>query len=246
MNYQPYCYLIGWSKHNRWYYGSEYSVKRKIANPCNLWVSYFTSSYIVDNFRKLNGDPDIIQIRRIFQTAEEAISWEYRVLRRLKVRHDNRWLNVYDGRSPPGRPEPLEKRIAHSQRMAGSGNPNYGKTTSQHVRNKISESVKRSAKIKPNGMLGRKHNDQARLKMRMNHPRLSGEANPNYGRHMSEDQRERQSLIKSKTRKFFHTEHGSVEKTTRQMLKEFPGLKRTGIVALYNGHLKSYKGWVMQ
>jgi hypothetical protein len=38
--YLPYTYLIGWSKLNLWYYGSQYGKK---AHPSNLWRTYFTS-----------------------------------------------------------------------------------------------------------------------------------------------------------------------------------------------------------
>lgn len=42
--YIPYTYLIGWSKLNWWYYGAEFAKIKKIANPSNLWTTYFTSS----------------------------------------------------------------------------------------------------------------------------------------------------------------------------------------------------------
>lgn len=91
--YKPYTYLIGWSKHDRWYYGCEYGSISKTANPQNLWTTYFTSSKYVKDFRCQHGEPDIIQIRKTFNTEENTRNWEKRVLIRLKVVNDRRWLN---------------------------------------------------------------------------------------------------------------------------------------------------------
>jgi hypothetical protein len=88
--YQPFCYLIGWSKQKMFYYGVRYANK---TTPKDLWTKYFTSSKYVADYRKNNGEPDIIQIRRIFNRAEDAIHWEDKVLRRLKVIYKDNWLN---------------------------------------------------------------------------------------------------------------------------------------------------------
>ncbi|MFA6198816.1 MAG: hypothetical protein WC679_00165 [Bacteroidales bacterium] len=63
--FKPYTYLIGWSTMNKFYYGVQYNKK---ANPDDLWKSYFTSSKIVQQFRKEFGEPDIIQFRKVFET----------------------------------------------------------------------------------------------------------------------------------------------------------------------------------
>jgi hypothetical protein len=34
-----------------------------------------------------------VEIRRVFETKEQAVVWETRVLRRCKVLHDDRWIN---------------------------------------------------------------------------------------------------------------------------------------------------------
>lgn len=98
MEYLPYTYLIGWSDLNKFYYGVEYARKTKIANPCNLWVTYFTSSNIVSYFRETYGEPDIIQIRKIFskgsdiEKMENSILWEKKVLSKIDI-SDEKWLN---------------------------------------------------------------------------------------------------------------------------------------------------------
>lgn len=97
LEYKPYTYLIGWSKLNKWYYGCEYSNNvNKIANPNNLWNVYFTSSNKVKEFRKKYGEPDVIQVRKIFDSAEKTYLWEQRVLERIGIT-DDKWLNVSTG-----------------------------------------------------------------------------------------------------------------------------------------------------
>lgn len=92
--YIPYTYLIGWSKINIWYYGVEMkNSKYKVANPSNLWTSYFTSSKLVKAARIKYGEPDVIQIRKIFATAEAAYRWEQTVLHRMKVLQKEEWIN---------------------------------------------------------------------------------------------------------------------------------------------------------
>ena len=88
--YQPYTYLIGWSNLDRWYYGVRFA---KNCNPSDLWMSYFTSSKYVALLREEHGEPDIIQVRRTFKSAKQAVLWEDRVLHRLSVTQNPRWIN---------------------------------------------------------------------------------------------------------------------------------------------------------
>jgi len=96
--YIPYTYLIGWSHINKWYYGVEYSNVKKIANPKNLWTLYFTSSNVVKKFREEHGEPDVIQIRKIFNEGNykerqiKASRWEQKVLSKIGI-IDDKWLN---------------------------------------------------------------------------------------------------------------------------------------------------------
>jgi hypothetical protein len=93
----PYTYLIGWSIHNKWYYGVRYA---KGCNPSDLWATYFTSSKYVYDFRERYGDPDIIQIRRTFTDSKSARLWEKKVIIKLDVIHKNMWLNEHNGIAP--------------------------------------------------------------------------------------------------------------------------------------------------
>lgn len=87
---QPYTYLIGWTIHNKWYYGVRFA---KNCNPSDLWNTYFTSSKSVHNFRNQYGEPDIIQIRKIFDNENSARLWETKVLKRMNVINTDKWLN---------------------------------------------------------------------------------------------------------------------------------------------------------
>lgn len=73
-----------------WYYGVRYA---KDCDPTDLWVKYFTSSEHVKAFRELNGDPDVVEVRKVFPEPEIARAHEERVLRRLKAIASPRWLN---------------------------------------------------------------------------------------------------------------------------------------------------------
>lgn len=89
----PYTYLIGWSEHKTFYYGCRFSKK---CHPDDLWNGYYTSSRYVQEFRKMHGEPDIIQIRKISDCIDIIRKWETKVLKRMKVIHSDKWLNRTD------------------------------------------------------------------------------------------------------------------------------------------------------
>ena len=60
-------------------------------------VSYHTSSGFVEDYIKIHGKPDIIQIRKTFDTAEKTAWWETTVLRRLNAAKHPRMLNDTNG-----------------------------------------------------------------------------------------------------------------------------------------------------
>ena len=186
MIYTPYTYLVGWTEHNKWYYGSETSNKRP-ANPNNLWKIYFTSSKYVKEFREQYGDPDVIEIRKIFKTKDQARNWEYKVLQRMKVVFADKWLNktdnrAYDrtgtlsteetkiklrGRVPWNKgkkmPEDVvtKMKISKTGKNTGKDNSNFGNVWSKEQRNKMSE---RQRKEK-NNMYKKTHTPEALAKM---------------------------------------------------------------------------------
>jgi len=99
--YQPYTYLIKWSSTGMKYYGVRYA---KGCNPEEFWVSYFTSSKYVEEYRNKFGDPDVYQIRKVFTCPNKARDWEHKVLKKTRAafredylnKTDNKSINIYD------------------------------------------------------------------------------------------------------------------------------------------------------
>ena len=85
-----YCYLVGWKEQNVWYYGVRYA---RGCDPSDLMVSYFTSSKYVHECIRNWGLPDVIQVRKTFHKKHPALVWEQKVLRRMKVLNESKWLN---------------------------------------------------------------------------------------------------------------------------------------------------------
>jgi len=164
--YKPYTYLIGWTKHNMWYYGVRYA---KNCHPNDFWKEYFTSSNYVKDFRKFHGEPDIIEIRKVFEDREDAIRWEQKVLLRMKVVKSNHWLNRMDkhnfynkgytseyhkisvAKSNKNRVISKETReklknnaieMNKNRNILGENNPNYGKRWSEEKKKDLSNKLK--------------------------------------------------------------------------------------------------------
>jgi len=129
--YIPYTYLVGWSNLGEYYYGVRYA---KGCHPNDLWSKYFTSSQNVKNYREQYGEPDIIQIRRTFTNANDAIAWEAKVLQRMKLHLHENFLNlcVY----PAVSPEVMKKRTSWNKGKTGL----Y--TASEETKRKIGEAHK--------------------------------------------------------------------------------------------------------
>ena len=90
----PYCYLIGWTQHNMWYYG------RRTAEGCHpseFWKKYKTSSNHVDEFVEKFGDPDHIEIRTIFTCVDTCARWETNFLTRIDAARRSNFLNKRNG-----------------------------------------------------------------------------------------------------------------------------------------------------
>jgi hypothetical protein len=85
-----YTYLIGWSTHNKYYYGARWAKNSSLGD---LWNTYFTSSKHVKDFRKKHGEPDIIQVRKVFNDADKCKLYERKTLEKLDVLRNEKWLN---------------------------------------------------------------------------------------------------------------------------------------------------------
>jgi hypothetical protein len=128
-----YTYLIGWSIQNKFYYGCQFGKK---ADPGNLWETYFTSSRHVKAFRTEHGEPDIIEVRKIFGKDDASCRlWEERVLTKLMNRRDGLWLNrrATSGKwfTRPGHGSGIPKSEEHKAKIRAS---HIGKVNAIDVR----------------------------------------------------------------------------------------------------------------
>lgn len=132
--YTPYCYLVGWSNHDKYYYGVRYAKDSKClydtgCHPDDLWVTYFTSSEYVSEMREKYGEPDIIKIRRVFQDRVRALAWENKVIIRIGAVQDLKWLNKRSSSAI------LMDDIVKDKIRKG----NTGRILSREIRDKISK-----------------------------------------------------------------------------------------------------------
>jgi len=176
--YVPYTYLIGWTKQNKWYYGVRYA---KNCNPQDLWKKYFTSSKYVKKFREDYGEPDVIEIRKIFKDRDSAIIWETKVIKRMKMIESSIWLNKWDnyhGTFFNKGPMSEEHKIA-----IGKSNKNR-KFTEEH---KKKLSIAASKRKRSEEHLRKLHEGRRRSKNSPEHiaaikKNISGINNPMYGK----------------------------------------------------------------
>lgn len=89
---KPYTYLIKHRPSGKVYYG--FRCANRVEPHEDLWKHYFTSSPKIQQLIEETGvDSFDTEIRQVFETKEQAVAWETRVLTRCKVLHDDRWIN---------------------------------------------------------------------------------------------------------------------------------------------------------
>lgn len=93
----PYTYVVTCPNGQR-YYGVRYA---KGCHPSDLWTLYFTSSKHVKRMLAEHGAEKFsYAVRKVFSSSAAARSWEERVLRRLHIHHNPRWINGNNCRFP--------------------------------------------------------------------------------------------------------------------------------------------------
>lgn len=202
----PFTYLLKHIPTNKYYYGVKF---KKSCHPNDFWTKYFTSSKKVKGLiRKYGKKSFIFEVRKTFKTAKQAMNWEHKVLRRMKVIYRNDFLNQTDNKSidpkttikaNTGRKgywlgkkfsKETRKRISISKQ--GENNPRYGVTVSKKTRQKRSKTLKQRYK-NPNNVhpwLGKKHKLKTIKKMRYAN---IGKNNPMYGKKLTKLHKKRLS-----------------------------------------------------
>lgn len=103
MPVKPYTYIIGWPDLGAWYYGVRFA--NKLPAKEDLWGKYFTSSKIVKQFRKDNGEPGVIIVHREFDDVDSATEFEKSFLTKANIATNPYWLNEFipgDNFTTPG------------------------------------------------------------------------------------------------------------------------------------------------
>jgi hypothetical protein len=136
----------------------------------DLWQHYFTSSPKVQQLIEETGQDSFdVEIRKVFETKEQAVSWETRVLHRCKVLQDDRWIN----QNVAGYIVPTEES---RQKISDF---HKGKAKSDEHRRNLSESQKGKPKINSKNQTPEYRALMSRLK--------SGPNNPMYGKGCTEE-----------------------------------------------------------
>ena len=240
---QPYTYLIKHRPTGLVYYG--FRAANRVNPFDDLWKQYFTSSpkvqQLIDETGKESFDTEI---RRIFETKEQASAWEIKVLRRCKVLNDNRWINQNIAGyvipteesnkkiSDYWKGKPKSKEQIEKIRLSNIGK-NKGKKASEEHRRKNSE----AHKGEKNGRYGKEVLSDTRRKI--------GEANKgkipvNKGVPMSEEQKDKIRATKAAnpTKRSPEAIAKTVAKQRGQKRKKLycPHCKKDIAVGWYNRH----------
>jgi hypothetical protein len=157
----PFTYLLKHIPTNKYYYGVRF---KKGCHPNDLWTKYFTSSKKVKGLIKRYGKKSFIfEIRKKFKTVKQAMNWENKVLKRMKVIHRDDFLNLTDNKSID--PTHLSKIMMGKRK--GKDNYMFGKKHSKETIRKMKLSIKGKRKGKNNPMFGKKHSKETKDKIRL-------------------------------------------------------------------------------
>ena len=181
--YLAYTYLIGWTDQDRWYYGVRWENVKSQRTPENdFWTYYKTSSKPVKHMIAFVGEPDYISIDKTFESIEEAIEYETKVLTEMDVLNNDEWLN-----------QNISGAIIQTEETKRKiGLIHKGKKLSKKVKNKMSESTKGEN----HPMYGKFHSEETKEKISK---KVKGENHPFYGKKHSEETK--QKISKSKKEK---------------------------------------------
>jgi hypothetical protein len=197
---KPYTYLIKHRPTGKVYYG--YRSANRVEPAEDLWKHYFTSSLGVQQLIEETGaDSFDVEIRRIFETKEQASAWETRVLRRCRVLEDDRWLNQnIAGYIVPT--QESRKKISEAHK---------DKPKSEEHKQNLSKSQKGRPKVNSKNQTPEYRELMSKLK--------SGAGNGRYGKEVSEETRRRISEAK-KGKQIAHNKGIPMSEEQKQKLRE--------------------------
>lgn len=144
---KPFTYYLRHIPTNKKYYGVRTA---KGCDPSELWVSYFSSSTLVKELIKKYGKNSfIVEVRKTFDTKEDAMLWERKVLSKLNASHSEEWLNKTNGGGAGSHSDETRKKIQSNNARYWLGKERddlskkfKGHNVSEETRNKISEKLK--------------------------------------------------------------------------------------------------------
>lgn len=92
----PFTYHLYHKPTGQQYYGARY---KKDCSPDELWESYFSSSPIIHQLIEEYGkDSFVPTVRRVFESAEQAVAWESKFLSKIDAQHNKQWINRHNGK----------------------------------------------------------------------------------------------------------------------------------------------------
>lgn len=127
-----YTYLVINKITGMFYYGARYSEK---SSTDDLWSTYFTSSKLVKReIDKYGKDSFGYEVRKTFDSVEQCLNWEYKVLRRLNAKEREDCYNLTNGgsvfnssksmkvRNPMNSQESVKKMVETKRNLRLNGN----------------------------------------------------------------------------------------------------------------------------
>jgi len=159
----PYTYLINHVPSGRVYYGVRFA---EGCDPKELGDTYFSSSKYVKELLVRDGVGSFdFEVRKIFDDVSSAREWENKVLRRMAVVNDDRFLNKTDNKS-------IDPMLSKS--MLGKNGPEHSRYGSKNeVLAEYNKKNPRKGEL--NGMYGRRGHLHPMYGKR-------GELSPHYGK----------------------------------------------------------------
>jgi len=200
---KPYTYLIKFKPTGQFYYGSRSKNVRLGLNPeDDLMIRYTTSSSkINDLITKYGLDAFEWEVRRTFDTVEQASDWETRVLKRCKVLESEKWLNG----NIAGYIVPTEescRKISEAHRdkpKTKEHKQNLSKSQKGSKRPWSIKNLPKDTKGENNGMFGKKQTEKAKRNIgEKNRIHMQGENNPMKKVEWTEERREHMRQIRAK------------------------------------------------